>query len=419
MTPVLCGVCIFYTTIGGLKAVVWTDTLQFVVMIGSIVAVFYKGLDAIGSFDEMWSRAAAGRRLEFDLDVNPTKRDTVMATMVGTLFGCLSYMSIGQSFVQKYLSMPTKKDVKKALFLFMFGMFAIITFVVLTGLIMYAHYYECDPFTAGKITKHDQILPFYVMDVASTIPGLAGLFLSGIFSAALSTLSACMNCLAGSVYEDFVSPFMPKDISQKQVSNILKLLVMIIGIISTAMVFVIEHMGSILPINYALGGITNGPLLGLFTLGMLFPVANHKGALYGGFGGIAFMSFIIIGSQYYQVMNEYAGRPVSIEGCGNGTILLPNLPDSSVDKSDVFILFRITHYYYSFMGTLATVIIGVVVSYLTRKPTDPKVDPDLISPFSYWVSSKFGLEKPEKGNYYEVNKALGVVTHAEKQTNAT
>lgn len=67
----------------------------------------------------------------------------------------------------------------------MFGMFAIITFVVLTGLIMYAHYYECDPFTAGKITKHDQILPFYVMDVASTIPGLAGLFLSGIFSAAL------------------------------------------------------------------------------------------------------------------------------------------------------------------------------------------------------------------------------------------
>lgn len=85
-----------------------------------------------------------------------------------------------------------------------------------------------------------------------------------------------MNCLAGSVYEDFVSPFMPKDISQKQVSNILKLLVMIIGIISTAMVFVIEHMGSILPINYALGGITNGPLLGLFTLGMLFPVANHK-----------------------------------------------------------------------------------------------------------------------------------------------
>lgn len=59
------------------------------------------------------------------------------------------------------------------------------------------------------------------------------------------------------------------------------------------------------------------------------------------------MSFIIIGSQYYQVMNEYAGRPVSIEGCGNGTILLPNLPDSRYISNHLDISFVIQYYYLS------------------------------------------------------------------------
>lgn len=155
-------------------------------------------------------------------------------------------------------------------------MLVIITLVLGIGLVMYANYYRCDPFTAGKIKKHDQVLPFYVMEVATVIPGLAGLFLSGILSAALSTQSAYMNSLAASIYEDFVSPFVPSNTNQKTISNILKFMVVIIGLISTLMVYVVEHMGSIVPINIALSSITNGPLLGLFTLGMLFPVANSK-----------------------------------------------------------------------------------------------------------------------------------------------
>lgn len=150
------------------------------------------------------------------------------------------------------------------------------TLVLGIGLVMYAKYYECDPFTAGKIKKHDQVLPYYVMEVATLIPGLAGLFLSGILSAALSTLSACMNSLAASMYEDFVSPFVPASTGQKTISNILKFMVVMIGLISTLLVYVVEHMGSIVPINFALSSITNGPLLGLFTMGMLFPVANSK-----------------------------------------------------------------------------------------------------------------------------------------------
>lgn len=56
---------------------------------------------------------------------------------------------------------------------------------VFAGLLMYAKYADCDPFTTGQVSKSDQLLPYYVMDVAVKIPGLSGLFIAGVVSAAL------------------------------------------------------------------------------------------------------------------------------------------------------------------------------------------------------------------------------------------
>ena len=53
------------------------------------------------------------------------------------------------------------------------------------GLVIYAYYYKCDPITRGSIHKSDQLLPYFVMHIASSMPGLPGLFVSGVFSAAL------------------------------------------------------------------------------------------------------------------------------------------------------------------------------------------------------------------------------------------
>lgn len=54
-----------------------------------------------------------------------------------------------------------------------------------SGIVLFATYEGCDPLAAGLITKKDQILPFYVMDRLSSIPGLPGLFVACIFSGAL------------------------------------------------------------------------------------------------------------------------------------------------------------------------------------------------------------------------------------------
>jgi sodium-coupled monocarboxylate transporter 8/12 len=64
ITPVVCGVCIFYTTLGGLKAVVWTDTLQFTVTTGAVIIVTVIGIKSGGGVGEIWAKALEGHRLE-------------------------------------------------------------------------------------------------------------------------------------------------------------------------------------------------------------------------------------------------------------------------------------------------------------------------------------------------------------------
>lgn len=73
----------------------------------------------------------------------------------------------------------------RAVWLYAVGISILKTFSVLTGLIMYAKYSDCDPFKTGEVKRNDQLLPYYVMDVAGRIPGLPGLFIAGVVSAAL------------------------------------------------------------------------------------------------------------------------------------------------------------------------------------------------------------------------------------------
>lgn len=73
----------------------------------------------------------------------------------------------------------------RSAWLYALGIGLLNTFSILTGLIMYAKYSTCDPFTTGEVKRNDQLLPYYVMDVAGNVPGLPGLFIAGVVSAAL------------------------------------------------------------------------------------------------------------------------------------------------------------------------------------------------------------------------------------------
>lgn len=66
ITIISCFICVFYTTIGGLKAVIWTDTLQFTAMIGAILAVIFIGTKEAGGVFEVYRINKEGQRFDFE-----------------------------------------------------------------------------------------------------------------------------------------------------------------------------------------------------------------------------------------------------------------------------------------------------------------------------------------------------------------
>lgn len=114
------------------------------------------------------------------------------------------------------------------------------------------------------------------MDVLGGMPGLPGLFVAGIFSAALSSLSTALNSIAAVFLEDFLKPYANRPLSERETGYFMRGVVLIIGIISVALVFVVEHLGSVLQLSMSMNGVTSGPILGIFTMGVLMPWINSK-----------------------------------------------------------------------------------------------------------------------------------------------
>ena len=112
------------------------------------------------------------------------------------------------------------------------------------------------------------------------IPGLPGLFVAGIFSAALSTLSTGLNSLSCIICQDVIKPCVEKPLTERQTAILLRLLVVVFGFMCICLVFVVENMGTVLPLATMLSGVTMGPLLAFYTIGVCLPWFNSKVAYY-------------------------------------------------------------------------------------------------------------------------------------------
>ncbi|XP_047368469.1 sodium-coupled monocarboxylate transporter 2-like isoform X3 [Vespa velutina] len=364
-------VCIFYTTLGGLKAVVWTDTIQMMVMFVSVIIVAALGTNKVGGVYEVWRRNVETGRIEFfNMDPDPTIRHTFWTVVIGNYLNWLATCSVNQAMVQRCLAMPNLKKSNITIMIMAIGIVTIVSLCCYTGIVIFAAFYECDPVTTKKIRKPDQLLPYFVMEIARSIPGLPGLFVSGVFSAALSTMSTGLNSMSGVIYEDIIKPCLKKPISNVGASRIMKVIVVLMGIICVGLVFLVEKLSSLIQAGKSLSGITAGPLLGIFTLGMFFPFANSAGALIGGIISLNLVAWISFGTQAAISSGKiiFPIKPVSIDGC------IETLKNTSGNLTDIFentirdqpfFLYRMSYLWYTWVGFLTAILIGIIVSWIT------------------------------------------------------
>ncbi|KAJ6639769.1 Sodium-coupled monocarboxylate transporter 2 [Pseudolycoriella hygida] len=381
---VTCTVCIFYTTVGGLKAVVWTDALQFFMMLAAVFSVIFAG-----GFVDIWSAAERGKRIIiFDLNPSPFERLSFWSVSIGLTFQMIASICISPTVVQRCLSLPDYSKVKRSLIIFLAGIVLFNLCAHITGLQMYAKYETCDPFLAGLTRKIDQVLPYFVMDVGSGIPGLPGLFIAGIFAAAMSTMSSTLNTLSGTIYEDFLKSHF-SGASDKKVSNIMKWIVVILGLILVVLVVLVDKLGQVYELSLILSSVTAGTMLGIFTMGMTCRSANTKGIIAGSIVSVLVVGFAIVGAQNVKVNSML---PLRVDGCNITNVINMDVFNSTqitqatspiletnTSASEAFWLFRISFMYYAFIGFALVFIVGYPISLMTGK--GKHIDDVLLLPY--------------------------------------
>lgn len=152
--------------------------------------------------------------------------------------------------------------------------------------------------------------------------------------------------------------------------------VVAVGISCLLLAYLVSELGAILQLAYSLFGVLGGPLLGLFTLGMLFPWANKWGALTGLLGSLSLMLWIALGTRFEKVVVT-PPSPLTTSGC------LMNLTIANatqVEQSEPLGIYKVSYMWYSGMATLFVIFKGLIVSFITGYTKPETLDPRLICP---------------------------------------
>ncbi|KAG1662974.1 Sodium-coupled monocarboxylate transporter 1 [Nymphon striatum] len=371
-------VCIFYTSIGGMKAVVWTDTFQTLVILGSILFIVIKSTIDMGGIGAVWNKNIIGGRLNtFNFDLDPTVRHSFWPIVIGGSFLWTAVYGINQTMTQRYASLPTLRAAQIALYVNFIPMAITISLCAIGGLLLYTKYHDCDPISTKRISAPDQIYPLFVVETLGNFPGVSGLFVSGVLSGALSTVSSGVNSLAAVTVADSPTVFY--------------------GVVALCLVALVSQFGQVSQVALTTAGILGGPNLGLFTLGIFFPWCNEKGAIAGTLGGLVISSWIGFGA--LQTKPVHPRPPISVAGCPELYMNVTNnvnwenitqynfsidsfLPAVDLSKNDdILFVYRLSYFWTTLIALVSVIIIGMITSAITGFNKLEDIDPKLITPF--------------------------------------
>ncbi|XP_076458281.1 sodium-coupled monocarboxylate transporter 1-like [Babylonia areolata] len=378
----------FYTTLGGMKAVLWTDTFQAGVIFAGLLAVLIRGSIVQGGFAEAWEIADEKNRILLDdFSFDPKTRHSVWSMVVGGMCFWAYLYGINQAQVQRCLSCPSVGKAQLSLFVNLPLLILIVSLCCMIGIVMFSFYSLCDPIKFGLIAKSDQLMPLYVMDILGHLDGLPGIFVSCVVSGSLSSLSSGLNALSAVTFSDWLQGFnCCTNISEFRSTMLSKFLVAFYGLLAVGLAWVVSQLGNVLQAVYVVFGILNGPVLGVMTLGMLFPWANKWGAFTGVLGSLIFLLWVGMGAFVNEIKTPQSS--LNTTGC-NWTAKPTPAPPTTIapivttaEESMVLEpLYRMSYMWYTGLGMVLVWGVGMAVSLCTGLTRPTSLDARLILPF--------------------------------------
>ncbi len=290
----------FYTVLGGIEAVVWTDVFQVIIFFGGIiVALVVIPFHIEGGVMEMIKTGMADDKFRIfymEWDITAT---TFWIVVLGGGFGTLIQYTSDQAMIQRYLTTKDEKAAAK-------GLWLNVAMTIPTGLLFYCMgtalytFYHSHPSSINLGMQNDAIFPLFI---SQKIPvGLAGLLIAAIFSAAMSSLDSGMNSMATAYVTDFYRRLKP-NASEHSCLRHARLATLIIGVFATAVALLMvtfDIKSASLFFTSILGLFSSG-LAGLFALGIF--TKRSKGI--GAFIGAITSAIVLYCIKYYTDINFY------------------------------------------------------------------------------------------------------------------
>jgi len=273
-------VTIFYTLIGGLEAVIWTEVLQGIIMWVGIVVVLGVLLylppgGPSAAFSLAWEK---GKFSLGDWNLDLTKKGVWVMSLYG-FFWYLQKYTGDQTIVQRYLVAKSDRDALKGIAVGALMCLPTWVLFMLIGTLVWAYYQLSGEVLPAYIDKPDKVFPYFL---TTKIPvGLAGLFMAALFAAGMSTLASDLNCLSAVGVEDYYRKLRPASTDGQRLL-MGKLIVAACGVAAVVIAIVIALAGErALSLYFTVSSILTGGIAGLFILAFLSTRANKGGVWVG------------------------------------------------------------------------------------------------------------------------------------------
>lgn len=282
---IMAAVTTLYTVLGGIKAVIWTDLVQAVIMFGGAVVA---AVTILGLIPGGWAGIRQGTHQFANFQVFATGWDstrdladaltgvfqqeyTLWAALFGATFLTMATHGTDQDMVQRMLTASDYKRSRLSLVLSGIADIPIALAFVVIGIFLYA-FFQCAP-DPELPEAQNEIFAYFIIKYMPK--GIRGLLIAGVFSSAMGSFSAALNALATSFVRDLYTPYFRKHASADHYVFAARCATALFALLLTAVAGVASYQvlhhpeKTIIPMALGIIGYTYGPLLGVFLIGML------------------------------------------------------------------------------------------------------------------------------------------------------
>jgi len=284
---------IVYTYLGGVKAVIWADVLQFTVYIfGALIALYILVGKLPGGWDQLMGTARAeGKFHTFDFAFDWTKPYTFWAGVFGGMVLNTATHGADQMMVQRYLAARSQKQAAGALIASGFVVLAQFALFLFIGVALSVFFGQFPPATPPK---SDAAFSQFIVDYLPT--GIKGMVVAAIFASAMGVLSGSLNASASTLINDLYRPI-SGDEDERRLMRLSRLATIGFGVVQASVAWWATGLESSVVSNaLAIAGFTTGILLGLFLLGNLTKDVGQGAALAGLAAGTAAVTYAKFGT---------------------------------------------------------------------------------------------------------------------------